>query len=92
MLQQKIEIINKLGLHARAATQLVKMAEPYDADITLSLDDMEADAKSIMDVLMLAATKGSTVVLTVSGDDSEEEQAVVDKITELFKVRFHEKE
>lgn len=92
MLEKDLQIINKLGIHARAATLLIKLAEEFDADITLSCNGMDADAKSILDVLMLAATCGTTVTLKIEGVDSEEEQKAMESISELINNRFNEKE
>ena len=92
MLEKDLQIINKLGIHARAATLLIKLAEEFDADITLSCNGMDADAKSILDVLMLAATCGTTVTLRIEGVDSEEEQKAMESISELINNRFNEKE
>ena len=69
----KASICNKLWLHVRAATLFVQSANEYDSEITISANDQSADAKSIMEVLMLAATNGTDVVLRADGDPSEEE-------------------
>ena len=89
MLEKKIEITNKLGLHVRAATKLVQAASLFDVDVTIAYNGQTADAKSIMEVLMLAAIFGSTVTLKVSG---EEEGRVISQISALFENRFGEKE
>jgi phosphocarrier protein HPr len=65
------EIINALGLHARAAAQMVKVANRYKSDITIEANGQRANAKSIMGVLMLAAAQGTQVKLTCKGDDAE---------------------
>jgi phosphocarrier protein HPr len=64
-------IVNALGLHARAAAQLVKLANRFRADVFLEKDDQEVNGKSIMGVLMLAATQGSTVTVRTEGEDAE---------------------
>lgn len=69
MLQHQFEIVNNLGLHARASALFVKAATPFNSDVRLSLDGIEVNGKSIMGVMMLAATKGSTVQLSVEGPD-----------------------
>ncbi len=69
MLQQEFLIINKLGLHARASALFVKTASRFNSDIKLSREDVEVNGKSIMGIMMLAAAKGSSVCLTVSGSD-----------------------
>jgi phosphocarrier protein len=85
--QRKVKIINKLGLHARPAALLVKTAGKYKAEIKVSKDDMEVNAKSIMGVMMLAAEKGSTLVITAEGDDEEE---AVKAIIALVERKFDE--
>lgn len=92
MLTEEVEIINKLGLHLRAATKLVQMASEFDATITIYCNDQKADAKSIMDVLMLAAIVGTVVTIEVSGDDQEEERQIMDQLLALFNDRFGEDE
>ena len=92
MLVEEIEIINKLGLHLRAATKLVQLASEFEASITISCNDQQADAKSIMDVLMLAAIIGTIVKIEISGDSQEEEQEIMNQILALFNNRFGEEE
>ena len=89
MVSQEILIINRLGLHARAAAQLVRMANEYPCDIRLAKDGQDSDAKSVMEVLMLGATEGTTLKLSADGDKEEEAfKAIVD----LFAARFNELE
>jgi phosphocarrier protein HPr len=71
MLQHHYEIVNNLGLHARASALFVKAATPFSSDIKLGLDGAEVNGKSIMGVMALAAVKGSTVRLIVEGPDEE---------------------
>ncbi len=85
-------IINKLGLHLRAATKLVQLASEFEADIKIISHDQIADAKSIMDVLMLAAIVGTPVKIEISGESEEEEQEIMDQMTGLFNSRFGEDE
>lgn len=92
MSSKTVRICNKLGLHVRAATLLVQLAGSFDAEITLSLGDQAADAKSIMEVLMLAATQGTDVGIEVKGETPEEEAKVLDAITTLISNRFNEAE
>ncbi|MGK0290318.1 MAG: phosphotransferase system HPr (HPr) family protein [bacterium] len=92
MLKTEVEIVNKLGLHARAATQVVNLTKEFDAQITISCNGLDADATSIMDVLMLAATKGTIVEITVSSDDNEEEEQALHKLKKLIQNKFNEKE
>lgn len=92
MLEREVTIINKLGLHVRAATKLVQLASEFDADVTIGFDGQTADGKSIMDVLMLAAIVGSVVNVNISGPDPDEEKLVLEKIVNLFEGYFEEKE
>ncbi|HIJ87242.1 MAG TPA: HPr family phosphocarrier protein [Desulfuromonadales bacterium] len=69
MLQKDFMIINKLGLHARASALFVKTASRFSSDVKLSREDVEVNGKSIMGIMMLAAAKGSSVCLTVTGVD-----------------------
>lgn len=66
------EIVNDLGLHARAASKLVGLANKYGSEVYLGKDGNEVNAKSILGVLMLACPKGSTISLRVEGDDAKE--------------------
>ena len=85
MQQQQVEIVNKLGLHARAAAKLVSTASKYASRTTLEFGSQTADAKSIMSVMMLAAAKGSVVTVCCDGDDEQRAlQAIVDLISEYF--------
>jgi len=85
--ERKVKIINKLGLHARPAAMLVKTAGKYKSEVTLSKDDMEVNAKSIMGVMMLAAEKGSIVTIRAEGEDEAE---VVDALVGLVERKFDE--
>lgn len=69
MLRKEFLIINKLGLHARASALLVKTSSRFVSDVKLARDDVEVNGKSIMGIMMLAASKGSSVRLTVDGED-----------------------
>ena len=89
MLQREVEIINKLGLHARASAQLTQVAGTFEADVWLSRNGRRVNAKSIMGVMMLAAAKGSTVVVEAEGADEAEAMAAV---TQLVADRFGEAE
>ncbi len=89
MKKKELLIENKLGLHARAAAQIVKSASAYSSKITLSKDGLEVDGKSIMGIMMLAAAKGSSVMLQVNGDD---EGAALSGLEQLLKDKFGEKE
>lgn len=69
MLQDDFLIVNKLGLHARASALFVKTASRFTSDVKLARESVEVNGKSIMGIMMLAASKGSTVRLTVAGAD-----------------------
>jgi len=85
MLTSDFLIINKLGLHARASALFVKTASRFAADVKLAKEGIEVNGKSIMGIMMLAASKGTTVSLTVEGaDESEALQAIGDLITNGF--------
>ena len=84
-MQQEIEIINKLGLHARAAAKLVSTASQFGAEITIRREGREANAKSIMSVMMLAASRGTQVTVEAEGEDAQEAvQALVDLVADRF--------
>jgi len=85
--ERKVKIINKLGLHARPAAMFVKTAGRYKSEVTISKDDMEVNAKSIMGVMMLAAEKGSIVIIRAEGEDVAE---VVDALVGLVERKFDE--
>jgi phosphocarrier protein len=82
-------ITNKLGLHARAASQFVQMANSFKSDIYVEKDGQEINGKSIMGILMLAATKGSKIAIRAEGDDASE---VIVAIEELVTSKFGEEE
>lgn len=85
MQSETITIINKLGLHARAAAKLVNTASRFRSDVRLRRDNKDANAKSIMGVMMLAAGKGTEMTLEVEGPDEEEAlQAMKQLIAERF--------
>lgn len=81
------EIINELGLHARAAAQMVKVANRFKSDVFIEAQGQRANAKSIMGVLMLAAAQGVQVKLTCKGDDAE---ACLQELAKLIADRFGE--
>jgi phosphocarrier protein HPr len=89
MIKQEIEIINKLGMHARASTKLTQTASQYACEIWIERNARRVNAKSIMGVMMLAASKGSKITLEASGKD---ERAAMDALTELINSRFGEPE
>ena len=85
----EIEIINKLGLHARASAKLSQLAAQFPCEILLSRNVRQINAKSIMGVMMLAAGIGSTVTLETVGDQADE---AIHALTELINNRFGESE
>lgn len=89
MLKREVAIVNKLGLHARAASKLVTEASRFEAEIRVAKDGREVSGKSIMDVMMLAAARGSRIRLTAEGRDARE---ALDTLEELIRGRFGEKE
>jgi phosphocarrier protein HPr len=88
-LRATLEILNKLGLHARAAVLLVQVSARYDAKVTVSKDGQVVDGRSIMGVMMLAAEQGSHIEVETSGPEA---QAALDAITTLVANRFNESE
>jgi phosphocarrier protein len=89
MQERNVIIANKLGLHARAAAKLVTMASGYSSEIDITRNDQSVNGKSIMGVMMLAASKGTELVIRTSGDD---EQEAADNLAKLVEEKFGEKE
>ena len=85
--EQSVQILNKNGLHARPAAEMVKAAAKFKSDITISREDIEVNGKSIMGVMMLAAEFGSTIMLRASGPDAQE---AVSALATLVENRFGE--
>ena len=85
--EQSVQIINKNGLHARPAAEMVKAAAKFKSDITIVRDDIEVNGKSIMGVMMLAAECGSSILLRASGPDAQE---AVSALASLVASRFGE--
>lgn len=84
-----IEIINKLGLHARASAKLSQLASEYPCEVYMSKNGRRINAKSIMGVMMLAASKGSVVTLEAQGQDAD---AAIQALVNLIQDRFGEAE
>jgi phosphocarrier protein HPr len=85
MLQEQITIINKLGLHTRAAAKLVNTAARFESKIELTREGHTIDAKSIMGVITLGATQGSVLGLTVvGGDEHEAREAITELVNNCF--------
>lgn len=89
MANREITIVNKLGLHARAAAKLVNLASGFECDITIKRGDQEVNAKSIMGVMMLGAAKGVVIEVGTDGKDADE---ALTEITRLVQNRFGEAE
>jgi phosphocarrier protein HPr len=89
MPSRELEIINKLGLHARASAKLTQTASQFPCDIVLARNGRRVNAKSIMGVMMLAATRGSTVTIETSGPQAED---ALEALTTLINNRFDEPE
>ena len=87
MISRDIEIKNKLGLHARAAAKLVHTAARFKSDIKIRKGDEEVDGKSILGILLLAAGRGSTIIVKADGEDERE---ALDAIEKLIDAKFDE--
>ena len=87
MITRNLQVLNKLGLHARAAAKVVFIANKFVSDITLVKDNKQADARSIMKILMLSASKDSIINITIDGND---EIQAMNSIEKLFKNKFDE--
>ena len=87
MPERIVQIVNKAGLHARPAAEIVKLAAKYASDITVVRDELEVNGKSIMGVMMLAAECGSTLQLKAEGPDAKE---ALDALQKLIESKFGE--
>jgi phosphocarrier protein len=87
MQQRDVEIVNKLGLHARPSARLTKLASGFKSNVFISRNGRRVNAKSIMGVMMLAAAKGSTITLETEGEDEVE---AIDALAELITSGFGE--
>ncbi len=87
MPERTVKIVNKLGLHARPAAEIVKTAARFKSNVTIIRDDLEVNGKSIMGVMMLAAEYGSTILIRVEGEDAE---AALDALAALVSAKFGE--
>jgi phosphocarrier protein len=85
--ERAVQIVNRNGLHARPAAEMVKAAAKFKSDITISREDIEVNGKSIMGVMMLAAECGSTILVRASGPDAQE---AVTALATLVATRFGE--
>ncbi len=80
MATKRIEIVNKLGLHARAASKFVKLASTFESEITVRKGERVANGKSIMGLMMLAASRGSTIEVSAEGPDEAEALAAIEAL------------
>jgi phosphocarrier protein HPr len=87
MPKRAVKIKNKLGLHARAASQIVSIANQFASEVTISKNDMTANGKSVLGILTLTACLGTELVLDVNGPDAEE---LLESLTALFENKFGE--
>jgi phosphocarrier protein HPr len=87
MVERQVRVVNRLGLHARPAAEIVKTAAQFKSEITIIRDDLEVNGKSIMGVMMLAAEYGATITLRADGPDEEK---AVDALAELIASKFRE--
>ncbi|MCE2451910.1 MAG: HPr family phosphocarrier protein [Nitrospinae bacterium] len=87
MAEQKVSIRNLMGLHARAAAKFVRLSSTFESEILVRFRDMEVDGKSIMGVMMLAATPGSELLISACGTD---EDAAVAELADLVRTGFGE--
>ncbi len=88
MAERTVTIVNKNGVHARPAAEIVKTAGKFASNVTIVRDDLEVNGKSIMGVMMLAAECGAQITLRATGDDAE---AAVEALAELVASRFGER-
>jgi phosphocarrier protein len=85
MIRREIEIVNKLGLHARASAKLTQLAAKFDSDIQIERNARKVNAKSIMGVMMLAAGKGSKITVEVAGpDEAQAMEAICALVADCF--------
>ena len=87
MAERSVQIVNKLGIHARPAAEIVKCASKFKSNITIIRDDLEVNGKSIMGVMMLAAERGSSILIRAEGGD---EQAALDALAAVIADGFGE--
>lgn len=88
MMERTVEIVNKNGLHARPAAEIVKLSAKFQSEITIVRDDLEVNGKSIMGVMMLAAEFGSSILVRANGPDAEQ---AVGAIADLVAAKFGER-
>ncbi len=84
---RSVQVCNARGLHARASAKLVKVVQPFEAEVRVARDGQSVDARSIMGLLMLGAGQGSTLEISAEGPDAE---AALDAVVALIEARFDE--
>lgn len=89
LIKKEVEIVNKLGLHLRAAAAFVKLSNKFNSEIFLQVDSNQANGKSIMSLMALAASFGTKIKITAKGIDAKE---AIDELSELVRNKFGEKE
>jgi len=89
MLEKNVIIVNKLGLHARAAARLVQLAASFDSQLTVQKESQQVDAKSIMSLMLLAASKGTPLTISAEGRD---QQTALNACCDLINTGFGEAE
>lgn len=87
MVSAEIKITNKLGLHARPATKLVRLASSGKSEVSISKNDQKVNAKSILGIMLLQAEQGSTIRIEVNGEDEED---LLNKLLDLVRTKFGE--
>ena len=88
MAERSVQILNRNGLHARPAAEIVKLSAKFQSDVTIIRDDTEVNGKSIMGVMMLAAECGSTLIIRAEGTDAD---ALLDALAMLIENKFGER-
>ncbi len=89
VVERKVTIINKLGLHARAASKLAQLSQKFSAQVTIALEGNKADASSIMGLMLLAGGQGKQVQVIAQGEDAEQ---AAESICQLINEKFDEEE
>ena len=90
MYEIDLKVVNQFGIHARAATCIVRLAAEYDEEVTINHQGNQAHARSLLELLTLAAPKGSVVKLRISGSDEDSEKEVGEAFRDLFERGFYE--
>lgn len=89
IIEEQLEVLNNLGLHARVAAKIVQITNKYTSEINIKLNDLNVNAKSIMGVMLLAAMKGTVLTVRIEGDNAED---VFKELKEAFNSKFGEDE